>query len=235
MSLLASPRAHRRALKLGVAAVLAGAIAAAVALGPASSGHRKETFSNRPAQIYTAPKQVRLTATERRAIDAVLGRWVDGAVARRDPLAAYELSTPALRAGASRAQWKRGELPVPPYTPRGRPGWRVDYAYRGDAVVDVVLQPGRGEKHGIIYTAEVKRLQGRWLVDSFVPSATFGGGVVYSHVDMGPQAVVAQPVKGRVGGHWMIVLLGCVASLILLVPLGIFLPGWIRGRRAQSF
>ena len=226
--MLASPRTRRRLARLAVAAVLAGAIAAVVALLPTSAGRQRETFSNRPAQVSRTPKQVRLSARERRAIDVVLRRFVAGAVARRDPLAAYELATPALRAAATRAQWRRGELPVAPYSPRGRPGWRVDYAFRGDAVVDVVLQPGRGEHKAIIYTAEVKRRGGRWLVDSFTPSATFGDGSVYSHVDMGPQAVVAQPLRGRIAGSWILVLLGCLAALLLLVPVGAF----VRTRRA---
>jgi hypothetical protein len=219
-------------VRLGILVAAAGAIAVVVVLLPTHEGHRRETFSDRPALVYHQPRRVRLTTAEHRAIEAVLVRFVRGAVARQDPLAAYDLATPALRAAATRGQWRRGELPVAPYTPRGRPGWRVDVAHPGDAVLDVLLQPGHGERKGIIYTVEVKRLGGRWLVDSFTPSATFGGGSVYSRTDMGPQTIT-QPTRGRIDGRWLLVLAGCLAAALALVPVGALRSGRRRTRRAK--
>jgi hypothetical protein len=230
---LASPRRRRKALRLGIALAAAGAVALGVTTLSSNGSERKEVFDNRPVKYFKPQKQIRLTVEDRRAIDAVIGRFVSAGVERRDPLAAYALSTRALRRSATRAEWRRGALPVMPYKAAGPPGWHLDYAYPGDAVIDVVLRPAKDEptKRAIIYTAELKRERNRWLVESMVPSATFGDGTVYSRVDMGPQAVASAPAKARLSKSWIYVPIGLIAGLVLLVPAGIGAGAWLRNRR----
>ena len=236
MAMLSSPRTRRRLLRVAVVLAAAGAVALGVFALPSHGTKRKEVFDKRPVTFYKQQKQVRLTAGERRAIDAVVAEFVSAGVERREPLRAYALATPALRRSASRTEWQRGALPVLPYKASGPPGWTLDYAYPGDAVVDVVLHPAKSEPthRAIIFTSELKRVRGRWLVDSIVPAATFGGSTVYSRVDMGPQGVAAAPAKAPLGKSWILVPVGVVLGLIVLVPGGIALGSWLRGRRAAA-
>jgi hypothetical protein len=231
---LSSPRTRRKLLRIAIALATVGAAALAVAALPSYGTKPKEVFDDRPLKVYAEQKPVRLTRAERRSIDAVLATFVRAGVERRDPLRAYELATATLRKSVTRAEWRRGALPVLPYKAAGPPGWTLDYAYPGDAVVDVVIRSARAEPthRAIIFTSELKRVHGRWLVDSIVPSATFGDGTVYSRVDMGPQAVAAAPAKAALGKVWILAPVGLLVGLIVLVPGGIALGAWLRGRRA---
>jgi hypothetical protein len=230
---LASARTRRKLLRVAIALAAAGAVALGVRTLPSHGTKRKEVFDNRPVKFFKEQKQIRLTAADRRAIDAVIGRFVAAGVERRDPLAAYALSTRALRRAATRAEWRRGALPVMPYRAAGPPGWHLDYAYPGDAVVDVILRPAKNEptKRAIIFTAELKRERSRWLVDSMVPSATFGDGTVYSRVDMGPQGVAAAPAKAPLSRSWIFVPIGLIVGLVVFVPAGLGVGAWLRNRR----
>jgi hypothetical protein len=220
-------------LRVAIALAAAGAVVLGVTTLRSHGTKRKEVFDNRPVKFFKEQKQIRLTAADRRAIDAVIGRFVAAGVERRDPLAAYALSTRALRRAATRAEWRRGALPVMPYRAAGPPGWHLDYAYPGDAVVDVILRPAKNEptKRAIIFTAELKRERSRWLVDSMVPSATFGDGTVYSRVDMGPRAVAAAPAKAPLSKSWIFVPIGLIVGLVVFVPAGLGIGAWLRNRR----
>jgi hypothetical protein len=127
-------------------------------------------------QIVSTPRAVPLTTDRRRAINAVLDAFVPSAVERKVPLRALALVTPAFRAGISRKDWARGKLPVIPYDARGERfhGWTLDYSLAREVAVDVMLQPAATEQRGAIaFTAVFKRAQGRWLVDAFIPAASF--------------------------------------------------------------
>jgi hypothetical protein len=76
----------------------------------------------------------------------------------------------------SRADWLRGRLPVVRYQAEGSRfhGWTLDYSLADEISVDVLLRPGARETRGAIaYTGVFKRRHGRWLVDEFVPVASF--------------------------------------------------------------
>jgi hypothetical protein len=129
----------------------------------------------RPQIVYTPPT-VPLTPERRRAINAVLDAFVPTVVERRNPLRALSLVTPAFRAGTSREDWVRGKLPVIPYVARGKHfhGWTLDYSLQREVSVDVMLQPAPTEKRGAIaFTAVFKWEHGNWLIDAFIPAASF--------------------------------------------------------------
>src|SRR5919108_112476 len=129
------------------------------------------------ALLIAAPAQAayRLSPAEKRAIASTIDRFVSSAMQRHDLAASYDLVTPTLRAGISRRAWAKGTTRVMSYPARGSHfGWTVDYALPGDVVVDLMLQPRRAAKAGpVIFTVELKKLHGRWLVDGLVPSASF--------------------------------------------------------------
>ena len=106
---------------------------------------------------------MRLTAADRRAVNRTLVAFVRTGVTRKDPAAAWDLVTPAMRSGVSRKQWNGGELPVLPFpaTIPDNPTWNVLTSYPGDVTIDLLLQPRRGAKRGpIAFAVELKRGEG---------------------------------------------------------------------------
>jgi hypothetical protein len=171
----ASPRKRRRLAKIGVVllAVLVVFVLSAIFKRPDNSAPTTEAV---PGSVYVEDKPVKLTPQMRREINETLGRFVPAAVLRRDTMEAYELSTPNLRAGASRDEWERGEIPVfpasvrPPYN-----GWHLNYSIENNVNFDLMLTTTAREKQisAYSYNVDLKRIGGRWLVESFYPVAQF--------------------------------------------------------------
>jgi len=230
----ASPRARRRAARIGVALAAIGAVAA-LALTVQHHGHRSAPVTSAPVRVPAEQEQVRVTAADRDAIDATLDRFVPAAMGRRDPGVAYDLSTPALRQGMTRAQWRHGQIPVYPLVPRGTEfhGWRLNYAYRGDIDLDLLLQPKAGSGgRPISYRIELKRIDRRWLVDSAIPVAVFGSHRITATPDFGPGAAVGGSGKSRLSPAWFL-LPAAIVGLFLAIPVGLLARDWRRGRRAM--
>ena len=126
--------------------------------------------------------------------------------------------------------------PTLPYRAAGRHfGWTLDYALAGDVTANVVLKPARGNQQGaFIFSAELKRVGGRWRVESFVPVAQFGQlkGTkrLVAAPDFTPQGLGGKEErKGRISSSWLafpLVALG----LFLLIPVGM----GVRSRRAAK-
>jgi len=192
------------------------------------------------AVLVAAPAQAayRLKPPERRAIDATLDRFVTSAVLRHDLAASYDLVTPAMRNGISRRAWAHGQTSVMAYPARGARfhGWTVDLAQPGYVIADLILQPRRGAHVGpMIFTLELRRVHGRWLVGSFVPSASFGGagrtGSMKAFGDYGPLAV--KNPKPRHVNRLYLIGPALLVLLIVALPVGIVLRSWRRNRRAE--
>ncbi len=170
-------------------------------------------------------------------IDNVLDTFVPAAVERRDPLRSLPLVTPAFRAGQTRADWARGNMPVQPFRARDHRfhGWRLDYSYPNEVSVDLLLQPAPTEQLGAIsFTAIFKRTHGRWLIDSFVPAAIFAGKHkpprILAEPDFTPNT--ATPVgSARLNAQWLLVP-AVLLGLILIVPAVFGIAYLRRSRRA---
>jgi hypothetical protein len=177
-----------------------------------------------------------LSRDDRTAIDQTIDRFVSTAVRHQNVAASYDLVTPQLRGGMSRAAWARGNIPVYPYPARGSGwhGWTVDYALKDDVAFELLLQPRRGSRlDPISFSGEVKKIHGRWLVDSFYPAASFAaqGAKVVGPRDFGAPPFGDDSGNSVLGTVWFAVPVG-VLALIALVPLTFFLANWRRGRRA---
>ena len=192
------------------------------------------------AAVVAAPAQAayRLNPAERRAIDATLDRFVASAVQRRDLAAAYDLVTPAMRTGISRRAWAHGTTNVMAYPARGTRfhGWTVDLAQPGYVMLDLLLQPRRHAHKGpMTFTLELRRVHDRWLVASFIPSASFAGarrtGSMKAFGDYGPLA--STNPKPKHVNRLFLIGPALVVLLIVAFPAGIVLRGWRRSRRAE--
>jgi hypothetical protein len=117
-----------------------------------------------------------LSASDRKVIDRTIDILVNSAVKRRDVAASFDIVTPTLRAGMTRKEWSRGSIPIYPYPARGTRfhGWTVKYVTPGEIAVELMLQPRSGAEVGpILFDVYLDPVRGRWLVDSFMPVATF--------------------------------------------------------------
>jgi hypothetical protein len=190
------------------------------------------------ALVLAAPAgAAQLSRADRQAINRTLDAFVASAVKRHDAGASYDLVTPQLRAGTSRAAWAKGSLPVYPYPARGTSfhDWTIDYVLRNDVAFELMFQPGRGSKlDPIAFSGEVKKIRGRWLVDSFYPAATFAahGAKVVGPRDFTAQTYGNDAGESRLSAVWFAVP-GVLIAGILLVPLAMLLVGWRRGRKAR--
>jgi hypothetical protein len=245
LALLSSPRRRRRATRLAIVLVVAGAIAAGLAQIPNwgnSSGGVKDVWEPGKPVLVGNQKTVRLSRSDRRRIDATLDRFVRDGVAGRNLSAAFDLVTANFRGGSTRAQWTKGDSPIFSYSPPARSvagQWRLTYSYRGDVGLALMLHSRHPKKVGpIIFQVELLERHGRWLVDSFAPVATF------TPIGQGPQhetgpADYAGSASGTdihaerasLNPLWIAVPVALVA-LSLLVPLGFVIAGRIRDRNA---
>jgi hypothetical protein len=177
----------------------------------------------------------RLSTSDRAAINRTLDAFVASAVKRQNVRASYDLVTSQLSGATTRAAWAKGELPVYPYPARGTSfhTWTIDYVLPNDVAFELMLQPRRRNVNPIAFTGEVKKIRGRWLVDSFYPAATFDAkrSKVVGPRDFTAQSLVSDAGESRLGAAWF-ALPGALLALIVLVPAGVILEGWRRNRRA---
>ena len=151
--LLASPRRRRRLARVTVLLLVAGAVAFGVTRLTLNEGvHDKEVFQPGKPVVTGNQKTVPLRKADRREIGKTLVAFVRDGVAQRNPIAAYDLVTSNFRGGTTRAQWRTGSSPVyvyPAVTGGVGGNWRVDYSYRRDVGVALMLsstRPGRSAR-----------------------------------------------------------------------------------------
>ena len=227
--LLSSPRRRRRLVRIGL--VLVALAAAAIAIMMLPKGHKPppERFSSEPAQLYHPGPAIKLTRADRREIDTALLRFVEDGMGRKDLAVAYRLSTPALRAGATLADWRRGAVPIYPYQARhgSSRGWSLQFVEGNHAALEVFLQPGKREQTGPITVAvDMRKIHGRWLVDGLAPTAVFSKAGekarVFANTDLAPSAS-AGGGSARLGSGWLLVPVVGIAVLMLGLLAVVFL------------
>jgi hypothetical protein len=184
---------------------------------------------------FAAPAgAARLTRADRAAINQTLDTFVATAVKRNDVGASYDLVTPELRNGLSRAQWAKGDIPVYPYDARGTKfhGWTVSYVYGNEVGIVLMLRPRNVRQDTFAFDVTVKRARGRWLVDSFIPAATFANPAhprVVGPYDFTAAAGESGTGERHLSAVWIAVPTA-VVGLALFVALGILLMAWRRNR-----
>ena len=212
-------------------------------------------------RFYEQPKHAPFTAAKRSEVSAVLAKFIEGAVARRDLAATWDLAGPGLREGVSHSEWLKGEIPVVPYpaAKRGQGTWNVvNYSYRDRVGLELLLFP-RPRSGYSVATVEADVARGRdrrWRVDYWMVTKLHGPGATAaadsaSALSEGPPKVHKLP-KGKkkqlsaapepsdvtIGGarldaKWLLVPLGIVA-LALLALLGLGINAWRRNRRSAA-
>jgi hypothetical protein len=194
-----------------------------------------------------------LAPSDRAAVNRTLDIFVNHAVKRQNPAAAYDVLTPTLKAGMTRQQWSHGEIPVYPYPAAGRHfhGWTIQYRTRDELSVELILSPTakyQGKLGQILFNVYLHPAHGKWLVDSFMPGATFAPigkpGVVQAARDFqaNPSAQTYNRGKSNVSGPTQPPKLSGDFALVPFAVIGLVLAGlagwgivgWVRHRRVLA-
>lgn len=239
--LLASPRRRRRLAWLAGAVAIA-ATAVGIGISFKNTAETTETpVVNEPAQVAPEQREVPLTGSRRAAALRTIRRFVHAAVLGEDPLGARRLATGGLRAQATLAEWRRGEIPgVFPVPKRAYVSHdvRLMWSYAREAVFDVAVIPN--PRSGIatpLATVTLKRVGTRWLVDSWgtrgaLPPVAVADPKDERRAAPPPAAPAESRYKGKLGAIWMVVP-GILIALIVLVPLSLLVATKVREKRVE--
>ena len=235
---LSSPRFRRRLIKGSLLGAVVGA-GALVSILFWNTATLVETPLHGTADLYAPPIPVKMAAAERRQVIATAARFVDTAVKRDHAERAFELVSPNLRTGTTKANWREGDIPVVPY-PVDDARWKFDYSYSDEIGLQVAVFPAAGaDVRPMVFNmslhADRVGAKRRWLVDSWSPHGGGGGGRPSrsegSSFRIGVQGV-PERASARLGAAWLLVPASLI-GLALLVPATLVVVERIRSRRAQ--
>ncbi len=237
---------RRRRVRLAWAAGLvavAGIVLVFALLLPSPESNDLPVRQNDPAVVQRDAPTVRFTAKRRAEVRRVLDEFVATAVARRRLPRSYDLATPALREGMSRAEWAKGDIPVYPF-PAARQ--RVEIlqvltSHPHSVLLDVSVVPRPGADVGVSdFTTELREVgrgaARRWLVESFNPLRINPKAPVAAPAEDTPAAQPAQQTEpisnSKLSTRWLLVPLSILA-LIVITPVALGITEWWRTRRAE--
>jgi len=245
--ILRSPRKRKRlAYAVGVPLALAGLVLGGAALLPKAEEDPPEVFGKQEAyNIAAHEKAVRLTRADRKRVNRTIDVLMNDGVKRRNPGAVYHVVTPNLRSQATRAEWRRGDIPVYPYPALGKRfhGWTINYSQHNHLNVDLLVMPSRnrGTLGPVALTLDLRKIRNRWLVDGIFPVATFAPlppqgnrGPVISTYDLVPAAAGSAPNGARSRlSYAYFALPAVIIGGGIAVVVGFFVSRTIRDRRAE--
>ncbi len=232
---------RRRLAWLGGLVVAAGiAVGVIFAIPSPKKENPNPTGAEGPAQTVAAGN-VPLKAGDRRAIDAVLAKFIPAAVARRNADQAWALAGPELKASSSLAAWKKGNSPVPyfPVKEKTFTGWPTVDVERNQVTFSLLVHPQKGRNLGdYTFSVQAIRRDSRWLINR-IYTVAINHPVRGSQHEVGPADFGApstgsksSSTKPRLGSSWLIPIVG-ILSLVIVVPLTLGLVLFVRSRRRR--
>jgi hypothetical protein len=181
-----------------------------------------------------------IAPSDRAGIDRTLDVFVPSAIGRRDSAASWPLVTAKMRVGSDKASWTKGFLPVPPFPVIGKTfhGWTVNRVHPGQVDITLLVHLKKGAPLGAVsFDVTMRRLHGRWLVDSAVPAATFApagsDSKVLAQPDFAPQGGQAFSKTGRISQKWVLIIPGVLLGLIVLTPIAVITAHRVRDRKVR--
>lgn len=248
IGMLRSPRRRRRlAWALGVPLALVALVLAGIELLPQAKKDPPEVFGNQRAyNVGAHEKAVRLTRADRRRVNQTIDLLLNAGVKRENPEAIYDIATPNLRSQGTRAEWRRGDIPVYPYPALGEKfhGWTINFSQPNHLNVDLLVMPSRNRATlgPVALTLDLRKTHRKWLVDGIFPVATFAPlppqgnrGPVVSTYDLVPAASGSAPngSRSRLSYAYFALPAVIIGGGIAFV-VGFFVLRAVRDRRAES-
>ncbi len=243
--MLASPRRRRRLAGAAIAAAVVALVVAAAAAFPEPEPAQVVTPTDL-GPVVTEEREVRLTAAMRAGINETLARFVPAALSRKQPGVAWELAGPGMRAGTTKRDWLRGDLPVHPYPWRQQrvDGWRLIYAHPDRVAVDLLVRPPKQSRRGpIVFGIDLVRDGRRWLVNSMFPAAIFSGADerawVVGAADFRAESATSSSFyerereSARLSTAWIAVP-AVIFAAVLLIPVALLVWNAVTDRRVRA-
>jgi len=217
---MSSPRLGRRLVRWSIVLAGVGATVLVFVLAPETKEPGKAA-TGKPAKL-ARPVNLRVRPAERRAVDAVLDRFIPAGVGRRAMATAWRLAGPELRAGSTLRQWRNDVSPIPYYPVAGETfhDWMTLDA--GPNFVEFALQvfPRRRSHLGAwSFSGLVVRRGSHWLVDRLYTAATYNR----AGASTGPPDLVGGPVSSgapstrRSPSAGLVAAIVCTVVLVLLI------------------
>ena len=150
--------------------------------------------------------------------------FVKTAVTGRDMAASWDLVAPDMKEGLTKADWTAGQnLPIIHYPALfGR--WRLQYSYANEIDLQVALFEHLKQRRPEVFDVTLHPVRDgsrtRWLVSSFLPTPTQGGGAGGSYRSKLFEA--PNPPTTTLSARWLLAPLAVFALLpVLLLVLGV--------------
>ena len=168
-----SPRAQRRALIIGVAVLVVGAVAAAIAFYPNTGHPLPDRGNGQPASLASKEPTVALDPS----IVPLVRKFISTAVLRKNLGEAYAIVGPDIRGNLTKKQFESGNIPVIPYPVAdvAHLEYTVDYSHATQAGLEVGLNPSADAvgTRRLTFFAGVKKigtgLAAHWVVNYWSP------------------------------------------------------------------
>ena len=237
--LLASRRRRRRVMWFTIAAA-AAAGATVLGLNYSNTGDQpKDTATpGHPSRPIILPHQEKTVPVgpHLAEIKAVAAKFFATAVIRQHVDQSYDLVAPQLREGKSRTEWDTGAIPVVPY-PAGDLSFTkmtVSYSYaKRVGLVIGVFPKARAKTPYEAFNMELTWYKGtpksRWLVDAWSPA-----GMGIGDPNGPPLANTPLPsTRQSLSRIWILLPIIFLLSMIVMIPGGLVLRGWLRQRSAR--
>jgi hypothetical protein len=220
---LSSVRVRRRLIWLAVLAVVVAAVAGLVLLFPGPKPNPQSRLSTEKAEVITPLRSVSFASKKQQVVHTAMS-FVKTAVTGRDMAASWDLVAPDMKEGHTKADWAAGQdLPIIHYPALfGR--WRLQYSYANEIDLQVALfahlKQRRPEVFDVTLHPVKEGSRTRWLVSSFLPTPTQGGGAGGSYRSKLFEA--PNPPTTTLSARWLLAPLGVFALLpVLLLVLGV--------------
>ena len=236
---LSSPRRRRRLFRISGVVIAAACVIAIGFLYP-NTGREEAGFSpGKPQVTHEEAPATPLARSDIAATEQTLDHFVRTAVLRRHVDDSYDLVTGNLRAGMTRKQWHTGDIPVTPFAAKdfAFAKSKLEYSHGNVARYNVLIwAKPKATTSSTSFSIELHAVGAgktrHWLVDYFEP---VGGGLsMPAKPAQNPLSVRSQPsaTDPPLSIVWVVVPLS-LFSLIILVPTGLAIRGWLRNRRAD--
>ncbi len=215
--------------------------AAIVAIGALFSGGGEPAeapLSNEPIRI-PEPERPEETLNQAAAgsVLHVASRFLVTAVSRKHVAQSWELASPTLREGYTRATWSKGEIPIVPF-PVNHARWEVDYTYHDRVGLKVAVFPKKGSKIApAVFFIDLRQIgKGRdrhWVVDGWQPLPERPAGSMQASVSGIPNLSIERNGERQLSAAWILVPIG-VLSLFVVVLISVATANWYRGKKADQ-
>ena len=208
---------------LAVLAVVVAAVAGLVSLFPGPKPNPQSKLSTEKAELITPLKSVSFASKKQEVVHTAMS-FVKTAVTGHDMAASWDLVAPDMKEGLTKADWAAGQdLPIIHYPALfGR--WRLQYSYADEIDLQVALFAHLKQRRPEVFDVTLHPVkQGshtRWLVSSYLPTPTQGGGAGGSYRSKLFEA--PNPPTTTLSARWLLAPLAVFALLpILLLALGV--------------